>query len=328
MRVERRQFCKFAASSAGALFIGSRGAAATSLIGQQVRLVVPFPAGGPTDIVARPIAQLLAEATGATIIIDNRGGAGGTIAADAVAKSAPDGRTLMMATVGTHAINPTLYGNLPYDARRDFTAIGLVATAAVAIVVHPDLRVSSVADLVKLAKEMPGKLNYGSAGSGSPGHLTAELFKAAAGINLQHVAYKGSAPAVTDLVGGHIQIMFDPLQSIFSSVQGGRLRAIAVSSKDRVSILPDIPTIAESGHPDFETTAWWAIFAPAKLPVDLTRNLAADIERIIPSAALRAKLEPIGVRPTALTGQAFADFHVTELAKWREAVRISGARVE
>jgi tripartite-type tricarboxylate transporter receptor subunit TctC len=317
-----------AASSAGALFMGTGGAAASSLIGQQVRLVVPFPAGGPTDIVARPIAQLLGEATGATIIVDNRGGAGGTIAADAVAKSAPDGRTLMMATVGTHAINPALYNNLQYDARRDFTPIGLVATAPVAIVVHPDQRMSSVADLVRLAKETPGKLNYGSAGSGSPGHLTGELFKAATGINIQHVAYKGSAPAVTDLVGGHIQIMFDPLQSIFSSVQAGRLRAIAVSSKQRVAILPHVPTVAESGYPDFETTAWWAIFAPAKLPTDLARSLAGDVERIVRGDTLRAKLEPIGVRPTALTGRAFVDFHVAELAKWREAVRMSGARVE
>ena len=201
--------------------------------GRQIRLVVPFPAGGPTDIVARPFAQMLGDALKSIVVVDNRGGAGGSLGADAVAKSAPDGRTLLMATVGTHAINPALYKKLPYDAVRDFTPIALVAMAPVTIVVHPSQPTNNLADLVALAKRMPGKLNYGSAGAGTPGHLTGEMFKSAAGIDIQHVPYRGSAPAVTDLIGGQIPIMFDPLQSVLSNVQGGKLRAIAVSSKVR-----------------------------------------------------------------------------------------------
>src|SRR5438477_8573599 len=180
-------------------------AAAQSMAGRQIRLIVPFPAGGPTDIVARPFAQMLGDALKSVVVIDNRGGAGGSLGADAVAKSAPDGRTLLMGTVGTHAINPALYKKLPYDAEHDFTPIALVAMAPVAIVVHPAQPIDTVADLVALARRIPGQLNFGSAGAGTPGHLTAEMFKSAAAINLQHVPYRGSAPAVTDPMAGQLQ---------------------------------------------------------------------------------------------------------------------------
>jgi tripartite-type tricarboxylate transporter receptor subunit TctC len=311
-----------------AILISPEMTAAQPTPGGQVRLVVPFPAGGPTDIVARPLAQLLGDALKATVVIDNRGGAGGSLGADAVAKSAPDGRTLLMGTVGTHAINPTLYKKLSYDAERDFTPIALVAMAPVAIVVHPAQPINTVADLLALAKRMPGQLNFGSAGAGTPGHLTGEIFKSAAGIDLQHVPYRGSAPAVTDLLGGQLQLMFDPLQSVLSNVQGGRLRAIAISSKTRASVLPNVPTIAESGHDGFETTAWWGVFAPAKLPADMTEALGREIERIALGEAFRANLEPLGVLPTVLTGRAFAEFQTTELAKWGKAVRQSGATAD
>jgi tripartite-type tricarboxylate transporter receptor subunit TctC len=302
--------------------------AAQPTTGRQIRLIVPFPAGGPTDIVARPFAQLLGDALKSTIVIDNRGGAGGSLGADAVAKSAPDGRTLLMGTVGTHAINPSLYKKLAYDAERDFTPVALVAMAPVAIVVHPSQPVNTVADLVALAKRMPGQLNFGSAGAGTPGHLTGEMFKSAAGINLQHVPYRGSAPAVTDLLGGQLQIMFDPLQSVLSNVQGGRLRALAISSSVRSPILPNVPTIAESGYGGFETTAWWGVFAPAKLPADMAQALGSEIERIVRGEAFRGNLEPLGVLPTVLTGRAFAEFQTRELAKWGKAVRESGATAD
>src|SRR6267142_4162645 len=240
-------------------------AAAQPTAGGQVRLIVPFPAGGPTDIVARPLGQMLGDALKATVVIDNRGGAGGSLGAEAVARSAPDGQTLLVGTVGTHAINPALYPKLPYDAVRDFTPVALVALAPVAVVVNPSQPVSNLADLVALAKRMPGKLNYGSAGAGTPGHLTGEMFKTLAGIEIQHVPYKGSAPAVTDLIGGQIQIMFDPLQSVLSNVQAEKLRALAISSKTRSATLPGVPTIAESGYDGFETTAWWGVFAPARM---------------------------------------------------------------
>jgi len=243
--MRRREFLKLAAVAASApLLAPVTSAGAQTLTGKQIRVVVPFPAGGPTDIVARPLAQMLGDEIKAVMVIDNRGGAGGSIGADVVAKSAPDGQTILVGTVGTHAINSALYRKLPYDALRDFTAIAMVAQAPVAVVVHPSLSVASLADLVALAKTKPGELNYGSAGVGTPGHLTAEMFKSAAGINIQHVPYKGSAPAVTDLIGGQIQIMFDPLQSVLSNVQGGKLRALALSGKARSAVVPDVPTIA------------------------------------------------------------------------------------
>jgi len=325
----RRDFLKAAGAIAGTVSIHRTGIAAPETVaGAQIRLIVPFPAGGPTDIVARPLAQALGDALKATLVVDNRGGAGGSIGANAVAKSAPDGRTLLMATVGTQAINSALYKNLPYDAVRDFTPIALVAVAPVAIVTNPALQVSNLADLVALAKRTPGKLNYGSAGPGTPGHLTAEMFKSAAGVDIQHVPYKGSAPAVTDLLGGQIQIMFDPLQSVLSNVQAGKLRPLAVSSKTRPSILPDVPTIAESGYAGFESTAWWGVFAPAGLSAGLVAIFAGEIERIVRDESFRSKLEPLGVVPTVLTGDAFAKFQLAELTKWGKAVQESGAKVD
>ena len=320
-RVAFLAVCAVAVSSVAS----HENAAAQSLAGRQIRLIVPFPAGGPTDIVARPFAQMLGEALKSIIVIDNRGGAGGSLGADAVAKAAPDGRTLLMATVGTHAINPALYKKLPYDAERDFTPIALVALAPVAIVAHPSQPVSNVAELVALAKRMPGKLNYGSAGSGTPGHLTGEMFKNVAGIDIQHVPYRGSAPAVTDLIGGQLQIMFDPLQSVLSNVQAGKLRAIAVNSKVRSPALPSVPTIAESGYNGFETTAWWGLFGPAKLPANIAEALGGAVERIVRSESFRGNLEPLGVLPTVLSGGAFAEFQAGELVKWGKAVRDSGA---
>jgi tripartite-type tricarboxylate transporter receptor subunit TctC len=304
------------------------GNAGAQQAGRQLRLVVPFPAGGPTDIVARPFAKMLGDALKSVVVIDNRGGAGGTLGADNVAKSAPDGRTFLMATVGTHAINPALYKKLPYDAVSDFTPIALVALAPVTVVVHPSQPVKTVAELVTLAKRQPGKLNYGSAGAGTPGHLTGEMFKSVAGIDIQHVPYRGSAPAVTDLIGGQLQIMFDPLQSVLSNVQGGRLRAIAVSSKVRSPALSSVPTIAESGYDGFETTAWWGVFAPAGLPANMAEPLGSEIEQIVRSEAFRGTLEPLGVLPTVMSGRAFAEFQARELVKWGKAVRDSGATAD
>jgi tripartite-type tricarboxylate transporter receptor subunit TctC len=325
--MQRREFIRLVAASAGVIAQGRTGHA-QQLASKQIRLVVPFPAGGPTDIVARPFAQMLGDALKSTVLVDNRGGAGGSLGADSVAKAAPDGQTLLMATVGTHAINPALYKKLPYDPVRDFTPIAMIAMAPVAIVVNPAQPISNLAELVTLARTMPGKLNYGSAGVGTPGHLTGAMFKAAAGIDIQHVPYKGSAPALTDLIAGQTQIMFDPLQSVLSNVQGGRLRAIAVSSKMRSSVLPNVPTISESGHNDFETTAWWGVFAPANLSASTVSSLIAAAEQIVRSDAFRSKLEPLGVIFAALTGGAFAEFQHAELAKWGKAVRDSGAAAE
>ena len=312
---------------AAILAVASFGVAA-QFSSQPIRLIVPFPAGGPTDIVARPLAQLLGEALKTGVIIDNRGGAGGSLGADAVAKAVPDGHTLLMATVGTSAINPALYKKLPYDAVKDFTPIALVATGPVAIVVNPSQPIKDLASLVTLAKQMPGKLSYGSAGNGTPGHLVGESFKRTAGIDIQHVPYKGSAPALTDLLGGQIQIMFDPLQSVVSHIRADKLRALAVSSSARSPAAPEIPTVAESGYKGFEFTAWWGVYAPANLPAPLAATLSTEIERIVRGNAFRDRMVPLGVLPTVLTLGAFAEFQRNEMSKWGKAVSDSGATLD
>jgi tripartite-type tricarboxylate transporter receptor subunit TctC len=327
--MQRRQFLKITSAAAGYVVLARTGSAkAQSLVGKQIRVIVPFPAGGPTDIVARPLAQMLGDALKSVIVIDNRGGAGGSIGAEAVARSNPDGQTLLVGTVGTQAINSALYQTLPYDPVRDFTPIAMVATAPVALIVNPLQPVTDLAGLVALARRMPGKLNYGSAGAGTPGHLTGEMFKSLANIDIQHVPYKGSAPAITDLIGGQIQIMFDPLQSVLSNVQAGKLRAVAISSKVRSPALPNVPTIAESGYDGFETTAWWGVFAPAKMSDAIAAALASEIERIVRSDAFRSRLEPLGVLPTVISGDAFSKFQQSELAKWGKAVRDAGIRID
>jgi tripartite-type tricarboxylate transporter receptor subunit TctC len=327
--MQRRRFLILASVASGAgLLARFETAAAQTLAGKQIRLIVPFPPGGPTDIVARPFAEMLGDALKSVVLVDNRAGAGGIIGADAVARSSPDGRTLLFATVGTHAINPALYKSLPYDAVRDFTPIAQVAEAPVGITVNPSLPANDLGALVALAKRTPGQLNYGTGGNGTPGHLTAEMFKTAAGIDIQHVPYKGGALAQTDLLAGRIQIMFDPVQSELAQVRAGRLRAIAVSSKVRSSALPDVPTIAESGYAGFETTAWWGVFAPANFPADMAAPLAAEIEKIVNSDSFRNRMEVLGVHPTTLALSAFAEFQRGELAKWGKAVRDSGTTAD
>ena len=299
-----------------------------------IRLVVPFPPGGPTDIVARPLAQMLSIALGQPVMVDNRGGAGGLIASDFVAKSPADGYTLMMGTVGTHAINPALYKKLPYDSVKDFTAFGLTATAPVAMVVGATSSYSTVADLVAAAKRQPNGIEFGSAGNGTPGHLTGELFAKAAGIQLKHIPYRGSAPALTDLLGGQIPLMFDPVQSVLPNVRGSKLRALAVSSKERTPVLPQVLTLSEVGQGgvaglvNFEAEAWWAVFGPANLPASVSIHLRREIERIVMSDAFREKLGNLGVSPAAPMRSSFADFHRSEIIKWGKAVQESGTTLE
>lgn len=293
-----------------------------------IRLVVPFPAGGPTDMVARPLAQYLSERLKQQVVVDNRGGAGGGIGAEVVARSPADGYTLLMATVGTHAINPSLYKSLAYDPVKDFTPIALVAAAPVALVVHPSVNVGSVAEFIARAKAQPGSINFGTAGNGTPGHLTGEMFRAAAGVDVKHVPYKGSAPAISDLIGGQIQAMFDPLQSVLPQVQAGKIKLLAISSSARSQAAPSVPTFAEAGLKDFEATAWWGVFAPANLPTDIATRLNAEIDAITRSDAFRQHLVPLGVQVIGGTREDFARFQQRELQKWGKAVRDSGASVD
>lgn len=293
-----------------------------------IRLIVPFPAGGPTDIVARPLAQWLGDSLKQQVVIDNRGGAGGSIGADIVAKSPADGFTLLMGTVGTSAINASLYKKLPHDPIRDFTPIAGVASAPVAVVVGPAGRWGSIAELIAQAKASPGSIAYASAGNGTPGHLAGALFASAAGIQLTHVPYKGSAPAVTDLLGGQIPLMFDPLQSVLPHIESGKLRTLALTSRARSSLLPQVPTVAESGFPGFETTAWWAVFAPARLPAAVAQRLGAEIDRIVRSADFERNLGPLGVQPYIDGAASLAAFQQTETAKWGKAVHDAGITLD
>jgi tripartite-type tricarboxylate transporter receptor subunit TctC len=293
-----------------------------------VRLVVPFPAGGPTDIVARPLAQFLSDGLKQQVIVDNRGGAGGSIGADLVARSAPDGYTLLMGTVGTNAINATLYRRLSYDPSKDFTPVALVAAAPVALVVHPSLGVHTIAEFIARAKAQPGTVTFGTAGNGTPGHLAGEMFRAATGTDLKHVPYRGSAPAVSDLIGGQINAMFDPLQSVLPYVQSGKLVLLGVSSATRSPAAPDAPTFAEAGLKGFEATAWWGVFAPSHLPADIATRLNTEIDHVVHSDGFRKLLVPRGVQVIGGPRDDFVRFNKAELAKWGKAVRDSGAHVD
>ena len=302
-------------------------AVAQSYPDRPVRLVVPFPPGGPTDIVARPLAQALGEALKQPVIVENRGGTGGSIGADVVAKAPADGYTLLMGTVGTSAINAALYRSLPHDPVRDFTPIALVASSPVVLVVNTASGIGSVGELVAKAKSSPGTVIFGSAGNGTPGHLTGEMFASAAGVKLQHVPYKGSAPAITDLLGNQIPAMFDPLQSVIQHVRGGKLRALATSGKTRSAALPNVPTFDEAGVKDFESTAWWAVFGPANMPAEIAARLRREIERITRSDAFREQLGSLGVQANA-EPVSLAEFQKREVLKWGNAVRDSGATNE
>ncbi len=293
-----------------------------------IKLIVPFPPGGPTDIVARPLAQMLGESMKQSVIVENKGGAGGSVAADFVAKSPPDGYTIMVGTVGTHAINGSLYRQLPYDMTKDFTPIALVASAPLVIAVPASSNIKTLADLIKEAKAKPDFIAFGTAGNGTPGHLTGALFETATKTKLKHIPYKGSAPAVTDLLGGQIPLMFDPIQSVLPHIQSGKLIALAVTSKTRSPLLPNVPTVAESGYPNFESTAWWAVFGPAKLPENVTNTLTTQVQKIASSAAFKEKLGNVGVQPNTNFKESLSNFQTREIAKWAIAVRDSGASLD
>ena len=241
---------------------------------------MPFPAGGTTDVLARAVAQKLTESLGQPTVVDNRPGAGGNIGAELVAKSPPDGYTLLMGTVGTHAINPSLYPQMPYDHVKDFVPVILVAGVPNVLVINPSLPVNSVQELIAYAKANPGKLNFASSGNGTSIHLSGELFKTMAGVQMTHVPYKGSAPALQDLVGGQVQLMFDNLPSSLALIKAGKLKALAVTSLTRAAALPDVPTVAESGLPGFEASSWFGLLAPAGTPQPIVVTLNARCREV------------------------------------------------
>jgi tripartite-type tricarboxylate transporter receptor subunit TctC len=303
-------------------------ASAQSYPNRAIRLVVPFPAAGTTDILARAAAQKLTEAFGQSVVVDNRPGAAGNIGSDLVAKSAPDGYTLLMGTVGTHAINPSLYSKMPYDHVKDFVPVVLVAGVPNVLVVNPALPVNSVADLIKLAKDKPGQINFASSGSGTSIHLSGELFKTMAGVDITHIPYKGSSPALTDLMGGQVQIMFDNLPSALPQIKAGKLRAIAVTSLKRAPVLPDVPTISESGLPGFEASSWFGVLAPAGTPAPIVARINAEVNKWLQSAEAREKLLSQGAEAAGGSPEQFANHIRAESEKWAKVVKASGAKVD
>jgi tripartite-type tricarboxylate transporter receptor subunit TctC len=293
-----------------------------------VRLVVPFPAGGTTDILARAVAQQLTESLGQSFVVDNRPGAGGNIGADIVAKSPPDGYTLVMGTVGTHAINPSLYSKMPYDHVKDFVPIVLVAGVPNVLEVNTSVPVHTVNDLIKLAKEKPGQINFASSGAGTSIHLSGELFKTMAGVDMTHVPYKGSAPAITDLIGGQVQVMFDNLPSSLAQIKAGKLRAVAVTSLKRAPALPDVPTLNESGLPGFEASSWFGILGPAGTPPAVVTRINAEVNKWLQSPDAREKLLAQGAEAAGGTPESFVAHIKSETEKWAKVVKASGAKVD
>ena len=293
-----------------------------------VRLVVPFPAGGTTDILARAVAQKLTETMGQTVVIDNRPGAGGNIGAELVAKAPPDGYTLLMGTVGTHAINASLYARMPYDHVRDFAPVILVAGVPNVLVIHPSVPVNSVQELIAYGKANPGKLNFASSGAGTSIHLAAELFKTMSGVQMTHVPYKGSAPALADLLGGQVQLMFDNLPSALPHIKSGKLKALAVTSLQRSTTVPDLPTIAESGLPGFDANSWFGILAPAGTPKEIIDRLNSEVAKWLASPEAREKLASQGAIPAGRSPEDFAQHIAAETAKWQKVVKESGAKVD
>ena len=292
-----------------------------------IRLVVPVPSGGSNDVLSRITAQAMSPGLGQQMVIDNRAGAAGMIGADNVAKSAPDGYSLLNIQASFVA-NPALRSKMPYDTLNDFVFVGLMARAPLLAVVHPSLPVKNIKELVALAKAHPGQINYGTPGIGSYTQLATELFRRMAGINIVHVPYKGIAPALTDLMGGHLQLAMTSPPSVMSQVQAGRLKALAVGSEKRSSFLPDIPTIAEAGYTGYRADYWWGIAAPAKTPIEIVNRLATELNKALQTAELKQRYAAEGAEPSVMTREQLTQFIASDIARWRQVARDANVRAE
>ncbi len=293
-----------------------------------IRLVVPFPAGGGADILARTVVPKVADILGETIYVDNRPGAGGNVGAEIVAHSAPDGYTLLYGTNGTHAINQTLYGNLRFDPIGDFAPVSRMTSIAAMLTVNPAFPATSVSELIAYARANPGKVNFASAGNGTTSHLAGELFKTMAAIDIVHVPYRGGAAAISDVIAGRVQMMIDVMPNAYPRVKSGQLRGLAVTTAQRFPTAPDIPTMAESGLPGYEVSAWDGILAPAGTPAPIIDKLNAAIRQALDDPQVRDSLIARGAQPVAGTPEAFARHIRSETEKWAKVVRQSGAKVD
>ena len=303
-------------------------ASAQSYPNRPIKLIVPFAPGGSADLVGRLLAQQMSESFGQPVVVENKGGASGMLGNEYVAKSAPDGYTLTVGTLGPFAVNQTLFDHVPYDNIRDFAPITLTGISSHVLVAHPSIPVQNVSELIALAKEKPGQLTFASSGTGNATHLTFELFKARAGIDIVHVPYKGGGPAMADLVGGQVLFSFASMASAVPFVRAGRLRAIAVSGGERSALFPDVPTVAESGLPGFASEDWQGILAPAKTPPEIIGKLNGEIGRILLLPEVKAKLQAAGFEPKPSTPEWFAQFIQAETLKWAKLLKGIGIKAQ
>jgi len=303
-------------------------ALAASYPDKPIRLIVPFPAGGGVDGAARIVSQKLSEALGQQVVIDNRGGSGGIIGTEIAAHAAADGYTVFFGGSASHGITPNLYRKLPYDPVRDFAPVGLIGEAPYFLVVHPTVAANSVKELIALARARPGQLNYASAGNGSTLHLSAELFKSMAGVNIVHVPYKGGAPALTDLLAGQVQLAFNPATLALPYARTGRLRVLGMTSAARAAFAPDVPTIAEGGVAGYAATGWYGLLGPRGTPAPVVARLYQALTTIFADRDFVERFASLGVVPLARNSTQFGEFIRSELAKWDKVVRESGARID
>jgi tripartite-type tricarboxylate transporter receptor subunit TctC len=293
-----------------------------------VRIVNPYPAGGSVDVTARILAQKLSDNVGQQFIVENRSGGGGNTGSDSVAKSDPDGYTLLFTAPGPLTVNQTLYSKLPFDPAKDFAPIALFATAPIVLIVHPGVAANNVQELIALAKGNPGKINFASAGNGTTNHLSGELFKSMAKIDIVHVPYRGAGPAMNDLIGGHVQMFFDLTPVVLPQINAGKVRALGAAGGKRASKLPDLPTIAEQGLPGFEVFSWYGLVAPAKTPEPVLDKLRDEVAKVLKAPDMIARLHELGLEPGTAFGKDFSTFMAAETRKWAEVIRISGAKAD
>jgi tripartite-type tricarboxylate transporter receptor subunit TctC len=324
----KRRTCALAAVAAALALAPLAAQAQAPFPAKPITIIVPFSAGGTTDILARVVGQYMSKDLGQPVIVDNRAGAAGNIGAQIVARAAPDGYTLLMGTVGTHAINQSLYKKMPFDPIKDFAPLSRVALVPNLLVANPSQPYKTVKEMIAYAKANPGKITFASSGNGTSIHLSGELFQHMAGVEMQHIPYRGSAPAVTDLIGGQTAVMFDNMPSSIAYVKSGKLRALAVTTPKRSPALPDVPTIAEAGLPGYSATSWFGLLAPASTPAPVVGKLNASILKALADPEVKKKLAEQGAEPHGEKPEQFAEFIRSETAKWGKTVKQSGATAE
>jgi tripartite-type tricarboxylate transporter receptor subunit TctC len=303
-------------------------AAAENYPDRVVRIVNPYPPGGSVDVMARILAQKLTEALGQQVIVENRSGGGGNTGSDFVAKSEPDGYTLLFTAPGPLTVNQTLYDKLPFDPAKDFAPVALFATAPIVLIVNPGVSAHNVQELIALARKQPGQINFASAGIGTTNHLSGELFKSMAKIDIVHVPYRGAGPAMNDLVAGHVQMFFDLMPVVLPQIAAGNVRPLANAGAKRPSALPNVPTVAEQGLAGFDASSWYGLVAPAKTPKPVLAKLRDDVAKILEAPEMVARIRELGSEPGALFGNDFAAFMAAETKKWAEVIRAAGAKAD